>query len=158
MLKCQQSISKNYKVKCLEKKREIFHPNNVYLISASILGAAQEYLISKTHRSSQHSQYETSFPFEIISDKKNQNPTLGKQPKHRSMCCNNKMFKPRDTSTLERVHIHASAYNFVLMRLSNLKLNGKGMKYLLDILSYLLLSVNQLKRGLKHSTSYYDYS
>lgn len=68
------------------------------------------------------------------------------------------MFKPRDTSTLEKVHIHASAYNFVLMRPSDLWLNGKGMKDLLDILSYLLLSVNQLKRGPKHPTSYYDYS
>lgn len=68
------------------------------------------------------------------------------------------MFKPRDTSTLENVHIHASAYNFVLMRPSNLWLNGKGMKDLLDILSHLLLSVNQLKRGPKHPTSYYDYS
>lgn len=101
-----------------------------------------------------------NFFFEIIQIKRIriQQTTLGKQPKHRSTCCNNKMFNPRDTSTLERVHIHASAYNFVLMRLSNLKLNGKGMKYLLDILSYLLLSVNQLKKGLKHSTSYYDYS
>lgn len=87
-----------------------------------------------------------------------QQTTQGKQPKHRSPCCNNETFNPRDISTLERVHIHASAFNFVLMRLSNLWLNGKGVKDLLGILSYLLLSVNQLKRGPKHFTSYYDYS
>lgn len=51
---CQESIYKTYKRKCIKKKRErdeFFSHKNVYFISASTLGAAQEYFSSKNHRS-----------------------------------------------------------------------------------------------------------
>lgn len=86
-----------------------------------------------------------------------QQTTQEKQPKHRSTCCNNKMLKPRDTSKLESVFIHASAYNFVLMRQSDLWVKGKGMKAMLNILPYLFLSVNQMERGQRYFTSYSDH-